>query len=559
MEKLKLAPYFRVSGSAQADAETIQRQIDNFSERKDKLNEKFDIVYRFEDTKHYFIDEPYNLEEWDESTAFYDLIDHIKRNEVHAVWVSETDRLFRSRAREMTGKILDTFENYNTRIITKNGEVPLGVFLDFTSAVDVDDKKRIMKKLQEGKQTRTKNEGRPVNGKIPFGFTYDYRASSWSLVPDEVKIIKSALGLSIGKVFQEMPDEIKSIVMKNPDGLHDKQVAQVLTSVGFTKESYFKRTNFIRHAKAMRPEFTGASVENTFRKDRYRGVIEYRLKEPHQVGHPLYKKMKREDKKPTLVKVPRIIDDVDWELFLKKRQSRRKLSKKNLKHEYLCKDLLICAECGVPLSARPKDSSKTSKKTGITTEYPTILYYTCARKVKISGFRCAASKCHPVEVIDSLVWDQAKRILLEPTLLSKIQESVRKFQPSTVQQLNKQIQSTNIRLENLKHEKTRAVKFLISGTLTEEDYSNLVAENKIQEFELNHAVEKLKAEVLERIQLQNSTANLDQIVTKFASRADELNFEQRREVVVALINSVEIMLDGQMNVFFKSIESKHSL
>lgn len=556
MEKLKLTPYFRVSGSAQASENTIQRQVDNFNLCKAELSKEFDIVYRFENDGLYFIDEPYNLEQWDESTAFFDLIEQIKSNKINAVWVSETDRLFRSGSRKFLGEIRDLFEDYNVRIFSKHGEVPPGIYLDFTSSVDSDDKKRIMRKLQEGKRVRTRLEGRPPNGRTPFGYLYDKRSHKWSLIEDEVKIIKSAAGLAIGKVFPEMPDELKLIAQQNPGGLNDVAVAKAISSVGFTKEAYFKRINLgENHPKTNRPEFNRSSIENMFRINRYCGFIEYRYKTAVQVGNRNFKKMSREQKEAYRVIVPRILDDADWDILCQKRFSRRKLSLKNQKHEYLCKDLLVCTECGVPLAARPKYPKKTSKKSGLQAEYKAIHYYTCARKQKISGFRCTASKCHPVEIIDSLVWDQVKSILLAPELLVKIQTSATKHQPSTIEQLNKQIKAMSGKIESLSAEKVRAMKFLIGGTIEESDYSILVAENNTQATELVLSVEKMRKEVVLRLQSQSTVSDLKMLFSKFTSAVDNLSYEEQREVICTLITSIEIKADGSLSVFYKSINS----
>ncbi|MBX3016851.1 MAG: hypothetical protein KF767_03095 [Bdellovibrionaceae bacterium] len=66
----KLAPYFRVSGKQQEAENTIIRQTIAFESRWPHLAEEFDLFTRIPGgaalAEHYFLDEAYNLEAWDE-------------------------------------------------------------------------------------------------------------------------------------------------------------------------------------------------------------------------------------------------------------------------------------------------------------------------------------------------------------------------------------------------------------------------------------------------------------------------------------------------------------
>jgi len=73
--KLRLAAYFRTSSNGQEREETIRRQFDNFTRTWETLKDTYELVPRYlgadftsPETFH-FVDDGYNLEEWNERTV----------------------------------------------------------------------------------------------------------------------------------------------------------------------------------------------------------------------------------------------------------------------------------------------------------------------------------------------------------------------------------------------------------------------------------------------------------------------------------------------------------
>jgi hypothetical protein len=215
--KLRLAAFFRTSSNGQEREETIRRQFDNFTRSWELLKDKYDLVPRyaganFTDTETFhFVDDGYNLEEWNESTAFHDLMSRCKRGEIDAIWTSETDRIVRSRSNELRGRILDIIQRSEVKILTKTGEVPSAILLSLLSSLGAEDKRAIMLKCQEGKITRAERDGHPPSGKIPFGFSFTKRSSTWAIVPEEAIIIRSAVSLMIGRALADISPSVAAL------------------------------------------------------------------------------------------------------------------------------------------------------------------------------------------------------------------------------------------------------------------------------------------------------------------------------------------------------------
>lgn len=201
---------------------------------------------------------------------------------------------------------------------------------------------------------------------------------------------------------------MKGLVEMSPGGMPDKKVAQALTSAGFTKR-------ITKRSICQGVDYSG--VKAIFASDASRGKIVFKLKKADHVGNPKFKNS-NEQKLSYDVSVPRILSDEDWNILSLKRNQRRKWAKRNVQHEYLCKDILVCSVCSIPSSSRPKDTERFLKREKRLVRYPPTLYYTCARKQKTNGFRCSANKCHSVSFIDNLVWEKIVEVIKNPRFVT---------------------------------------------------------------------------------------------------------------------------------------------
>jgi DNA invertase Pin-like site-specific DNA recombinase len=333
--KRKLIPYFRVSSKAQKEEDTKNRQIDNFERAWPQLSINFDIFEKIPGAHghdRYFIDEAFNLEKWDEATDFLKVMRHCQAGEVHAIFVSEADRLFRSRSNELRGRILDIIRDNRIEVITKSGVISENsIIMEFMSSLSAEDKRGILHKCHSGKITRLEREGRPPTGRSPFCFQWNKDAKKWSVVESEVQLFKSAVSLSIGKIFDSnIPKSVKAIVGIHPEGMNDKKVAETLSSLGFSKRPFCERIK-LNQAKAA-GKLTSGAIEVMFREDRYRGVLNFKMVSADLVGNQQDKK--HAERKTYPVPVDRILEDSVWDELQSRRAARRRWLKYNQTHEY---------------------------------------------------------------------------------------------------------------------------------------------------------------------------------------------------------------------------------
>lgn len=550
--KKKILVYIRVSSKAQKEEDTKQRQIENFEYSwANILHRDYDLFERVPGVKanaRYFIDEAFNLETWNENTDFAQVMYHCETGDVQAIFVSEPDRLFRSRSNQLRGRILDIIQNHKIEVHTKAGKMSdNAILMELMASMSAEDKRGILRKCHDGKITRLTKEGRPPTGKSPFCYHWDKETKTWSLVPEEVEFLLSAVSLSLGCVIhKDVPEKVKLAVSMNPSGMNDKTVAETMSGLGFSKRSFHERI------KLNKPNCTGkltsGAIEVLFREDRYRGFLEFKMVGTDFVGN--LQKKTNEQRKSYLVPVDTILDDATWEELQSKRTGRRKWAKHNQVHDYLCKDLLVCKGCGVALAARPKYTIRTLRS-GEVKNYGSILYYVCARKQKHDGFRCSENKCHTVGIVDDIVWGSFVSIVSNPKNLKAVlkkcevdgsSEQRRAKIEETIGQVTEFIQKYEAKITDTR---TLYIEDKISDDVFAATSNDCKA--KIKDFQAQ--IVRLKRE----LRSIRPDATVDELLSlmKDVDFTKALSFDQKRAALIATVRKIEINSKGLITVILK--------
>ena len=132
---------------------------------------------------------------------------------------------------------------------------------------------------------------------------------------------------------------------------------------------------------------------------------------------------------------------------------------------------------------------------------------------------------------------------------------MKKIQPNHTARLKKQLDVANLKLDALKKERIRALKLLVSGTLSESDFSQLSVENKKLEADLTLTVGDLESEIRSQIQNRTSATSIENLISKLGVDVERTSFPQKRELILTLIHNIALRANGEMEVFYKSVES----
>ena len=318
---------------------------------------------------------------------------------------------------------------------------------------------------------------------------------------------------------------------------------------------YYDRNNYISWLKK-NPE--GKIRENfmstLIRDDRYRGKYSVFLRPAIKVGHPEYVNMTRESKQKIDLIVPRLISDEDWDLVIKKRTSRAIKSKRNTIHDYLVRDVLVCNECGSPMSARPKWPKKRFYEAG--GELPPSLYYVCKRRVRSDGSRCKATKCHAAPKLDANVFEEIKKYILGPKIVQVIDQSQRSFDPpESIQEYENALMTLAKKILTLDEENKRNNTNLNKGILSDTEY--LDEKNRITKERKD--IEKSQVTLTRKINGIKSACehqpivDFEKVKKQFSKRIESLSFEEKKTLVTTLVHQVRISPDRSIKLLLRPI------
>ena len=359
----------------------------------------------------------------------------------------------------------------------------------------------------------------------------------------------------IGKPYPGMPPEIPALAQAHPEGLPDPVIVDTLNAAGFSLSGYYERNNFGRWLdKNPTGKIRKGFMDNLVRDDRYRGEYGIYLRDPMQVGHPDFREMDKESKKKIVLQLPPILAKEVWAELRRKRLSRQVKSKRNVRHEYLAKDFLVCDECGVTMSARPKWSKRAD---GSYREKPT-LYYCCWRKERSNGFKCQAKRCHSAPGVDDLVFERVRGVLLTENTLEALPASEQKLiAPPSLSEFEWSLSEQEKRLRGLSDERETAETKLVQGRLSDPAFDKQVARIDKEKLACEKLIRELKRKIesIQEAQRENPPVDLEPIRKRVLDRLDHLSFDEKRQLVATLVYQVRISPSGEMKILLRPIHS----
>lgn len=560
-EQLRVGVFCRTSSLQQEQEKNVGRQFEIIAEVLNR-NPQFHLVPKCANAKStdphraFFVDEAYNLEEWNEEKELAELFNRIRMGEINAIVVAESNRIFRARLRAVTAKILDFFDEYNVRLFDKAGEFHPGIAMDIQSILGAEDKKALMHKLHEGKYYRAKEEGRPPSGKTPFGYLYDGWGKKWSTLEDESRAIRWTAALATGNRIDGLPAFLETEIEESPLGLTSPEIARCLNQAGLCVTEFYKR-NGLKKFMGKNPlgQFSGTMIDTILKQDSYAtGEICYSFKETAAVGRNRDFRGSRKKRK-VVVKVPVIIEPELYKKVRERRNGRAVKATRNLKHDYLCRDILECSECSTLLYARMKVKTRFRKKDKKLITYRPVPYYQCARKIYADGSRCKSRNYHNAAIVDPIVWEQVKAVLLKPQMLQAL---AKETEPSdqSLEKIEAEIPVAASKIAELERQSQRLVNLSVTEKITDEQFA---AENIRITRELKHA-KRHRDRMLDtqnRLQQAKDASPLVDVTAlsqKYSGSLESLGFADRHFLVKALFQRIRVSPTGALTLTPKRIE-----
>jgi site-specific DNA recombinase len=219
-----------------------------------------------------------------------------------------------------------------------------------------------------------------------------------------------------------------------------------------------------------------------------------------------------------------IYDAAQQRLNENKQMSRRN----NHRHDYLLRGLVSCGKCRLACS-------------GIMVN-PSYSYYACRGHkdpLRIArGERCT-SRYTPSEALDSLVWENLCEIISTPELITHALKRAQsgEWLPQALQSRKETLTKS---LKQLERQQERLLEVYLGEVIEREEFQHKRRELSDTQNALHRQLRQLAAQVQKQLDVAELASGIVDFCDRIQQTMDTLTFQQRRELVILLIDRVVV-------------------
>lgn len=492
---MKAVLYARVSSQMQSDAGTIASQID-YAQQYCRL-QKIAILATY-------LDEGVSgTVRVCERPAGARLLADAKAGKFDTVLVFRIDRLARR-----TSDLLNTTETLeeagvSIRSLTEpfDTSTAAGKFMVSTlGGIAELERAGIIERSRSGME-RLAREGRWLGGRPPFGY--------------EVVDGKLAIHSVQGQI-------VKDIFTWYLCGERVRAIARKLNILGTRHPMEWSRPG------AKRPWYE-STVSKLLKNRVYIGEFTWRKRTDRKkvAGRWTYKKTSTDQQ--IRVEVPALVSLEDFNQVQQILKDNQTFSKRNAKHFYLLRGLIICGECGRRYIGMGSGRPRWYKH-----------YYRCSSHVSGVGRVPCAGKAIRADHIEPLIWDQCVAFITNPaSILDDLVETMRGAQNN-----QRDIKSEIAQMESVllvkARERAKVITLIRRGLITDAEGERELALLQAEQTQIEQQKTGLS---LRLAAAENSELNIlaaECMVGALAEKVAEVNESVRREIVSLLVDKITV-------------------
>lgn len=486
---MKCAIYARVSTEEQTKNYSIRAQLDLLRNSAQVNNCEIFKEYIDEGVSGTTADRP----------QLQELLDDARRGMFGVVLVYRIDRFFRN-----TRLLLATVEelkrfNVSFKSLTEPFDTsnPMGEFMvSLLGSVAQLERDTFIERSRMG-IIKSVKEGHYMGGGRPlYGYIYDKKSKTLRINDKEAKLVQL--------IYELYLESCSSLEKVN------------------------KKINVLGYRTRKGTEWHTGSIHDILTNTSYYGKWYYN---PDHYPEPIE------------VDIPAIVTKEKYDRAKKILQQRKVYAKRNNKYNYLLLGVLRCGTCGRRMSASTKQY--VTKKEG--KEYGPYLqqYYYCFGRMLKKG---CSMRWVRKDRLDPLVWDKIKEIVKNPVLIRKaIVEKEKRSGPENAA-LEKDLKVTNKKIKQCESEIQKILRVYRKGIIKESDLAKQIAELQQEKDALNQQRKEIEVQMESRVYIEDSLKSLENFVRELQEKIDNLNFEERRELIKLLVRSVKVKEDGVVDV-----------
>lgn len=515
---VKIGLYARVSSEKQANEKTIDSQIEHIIQYANSVGEKIDPDCHFIDNgvSGTLLERP----------GLDRLRDKAFAGEVTKVYLLSPDRLARKSAHQLLlveemSRLGVCFSFVNRPI----GDTPEDqMLLQIQGVVAEYEREKLLERCRRGKLHAAKSGKINVLGSAPFGYHYkkatDTHDAAYLIHPEQALIIKELFMLYCEKNFS-MADIAKH----------------------FTNQAYL--------TGAGKSVWSRSSIWYLLRNPAYKGTAAFRKtksvqrtkknKRSLESNNPYSSKSSlqhRPQEEWIYIPVPALIDETTFELAQDKLKKNIKFASRNTKHQYLLSGLLRCTLCGYACYGCPH-YRKGYKN----------WYYRCGgldtHRLPLGTKPCPGHRIK-AELLDDLVWDSLKNLLLTPqTIIDEYQQRL----DTCKTDYDSIILEKNNNIERFKRERSKLIELFQNGLVEEHEIKDKLNSVRSKIERITEEINYLMTQNNESKKLLTLISNLDEFTNNISKNLDSCTFEEKRSIAKLLIEEVQVdTLKEELNV-----------
>jgi len=271
------------------------------------------------------------------------------------------------------------------------------------------------------------------------------------------------------------------------------------------------------------------TVHQILRNPAYKGVTYYR-RSCRQGGRRKngHGRWWREEEEWIAIPVPAIVDEELWEMAQEELERHRQLARRRaVPRRYLLQGLVECGECGRRMEG------KYDRKSG-------YCYYVCRGKRMLRTDDRCRSRWVRREKLEEVVWAAVRELILAPRRVAAAYEEQRQLWEAEWKREKERWEREE---EALRRQRERLVEAYEKGYLDLEEFGERrrrVEEGLRRLARYRHEWEQ---QAQEWAALEQSLSSLERFRETIQGTLDSLTFEQKREVVVLLVERVRVEKD----------------
>jgi site-specific DNA recombinase len=521
---MRVALYARVSTQRQAQAQTVEQQLERLKKYADEQGWTIPI-------ENVFRDDGYSGASL-KRPGLDRLRDRAADRTLDRVLLIAPDRLARNYVHQVL--LLEELEKNGCQVQFLDRPMSQDphdqLLLQIRGAVAEYERTLITERMRRGRQRKLQAGLLLPWTRAPYGYRVDPERPR---DPAGVRIEESEAAI-VREMFAWYAEKAHSLC----------SLARLLEELGIRTSTGLARWNLASIRDLLtNPVYTGLVYGNRWRR---RGSLERRS----ATAPSKYSSFSRVAVPPAewilVAQIPALVSAEQFQQVQARLVTNRRFAQRNNKaHPYLLRNLVSCGVCGLSCLAK--------------TTMQGYRYYFCTGKMK-ALFSHREQKCFsrliPSERLDQLVWDDLSVLLTEPEQVTQAlerahggawlpqelqarQESLRRGQASLAQQLD------------------RLTEAYLAGVVLLEEYRRRRSDLERRCQALEEQQKQLMAQVDRREELAGLGRSIEDFCQRVRQGLEQASFEQKRKLVELLIDRV-IVTDGEVEIRYVMPTSKSS-